>query len=512
MRAVRRISLLLAFLCGPSLVAAVRLVATAGVDAGDCTVAPCATFTYAIGQAVNGDTIDVGPGSFNNGGTAIVVNKSLTVTGENAGVDARTRFPPAESFLSVPVSLTADNIVFDGFFVNCQACPGTGAGITTSPLASGYSVLNNIVSGNPVGIFFGSNGAMPSVLRFNRIAGNLNMLGPPPLGALPGTGVYAETLTNAAIDQNSFGNHTSDHVLIAASASAKADVDITNNAFVLNAIDDGPAIVLLNNDGTLVSGNAITGGGPSPVGHITAGGGCSNIVISNNSVMNSLLGVAIRVSTFIGFTQNGLVTVTGNTILNNQIGVFTGPGNAQPVELHGNRIVNNGFDTFQSGSTPPLHAQNNWWGCNGGPSVCGSTAANGVYQPWTVLTISATPQTITTLQTSSVVADLNHVSDNSSFPVIGAPDGLLITFLVNGVGGSVSPVFVNTAGGIAATTYTPGSTAGLVTVSAVLDDESAPVTIVVQAASAADAPALSLPMLAFLALSLGAAALFVLRR
>jgi hypothetical protein len=43
-----------------------RKVAISGVDAGDCAApsAPCRTITYALTQAVGGDTIDVGPGEF----------------------------------------------------------------------------------------------------------------------------------------------------------------------------------------------------------------------------------------------------------------------------------------------------------------------------------------------------------------------------------------------------------------------------------------------------------------
>ena len=37
-----------------------RLVAMSGTDSGDCSSSPCTTITYAISQAVNGDTIEIG--------------------------------------------------------------------------------------------------------------------------------------------------------------------------------------------------------------------------------------------------------------------------------------------------------------------------------------------------------------------------------------------------------------------------------------------------------------------
>src|SRR5258708_1886669 len=84
-------------LSAASLSASTRLVTTGGADSGDCTVTPCATLSFAIGQAVTDDTISVGAGSFSNGGVPIVVDKKLHVTGAQAGVDARTRVAVTES-------------------------------------------------------------------------------------------------------------------------------------------------------------------------------------------------------------------------------------------------------------------------------------------------------------------------------------------------------------------------------------------------------------------------------
>src|SRR5436309_12711333 len=120
MRSPSAMALVLAAILTPAtLSAATRLVTTGGADSGNCTVNPCATLTYAIAQATNGDTVAVGAGTFSNGGGLIVVNKSVALHGAEAGVDARTRPVLSESVLTEPVQIAADNVVLDGFTITC---------------------------------------------------------------------------------------------------------------------------------------------------------------------------------------------------------------------------------------------------------------------------------------------------------------------------------------------------------------------------------------------------------
>ncbi len=62
-----------------------RYVATTGSDTGnDCTdqLSPCATIAHAVSQAVNGDTLDLAAGTYNEPG--LVIDKYLHIQG--AGV------------------------------------------------------------------------------------------------------------------------------------------------------------------------------------------------------------------------------------------------------------------------------------------------------------------------------------------------------------------------------------------------------------------------------------------
>ena len=90
-----------------------RYIATTGSDATDCSnnASPCLTLSYTINQSLDSDTIHVAAGTY-SASSVINVNKTLTFLGNQAGVDARTRFG-AESILSVAqgLSVSANEVV-----------------------------------------------------------------------------------------------------------------------------------------------------------------------------------------------------------------------------------------------------------------------------------------------------------------------------------------------------------------------------------------------------------------
>ncbi len=475
MRVMRGVWFLL-LMCTSSLLAATRLVTVAGVDAGDCTVAPCATLNYAIGQAVAGDTIDVGPGAFNNGGVAVNVNKTLIVQGEQAGVDARTRGVVAESILTMPVQLVADNIVFDGFTINCAACAPLGAGLATLASNSGYQVVNNIITLNPIGISFASNGTNFSFLRFNRIEENNNGFG---VLSAAGTGIYSDAgVTNAEIGTNRINGHQTANINIIGGL-ATATVTIIGNHFFNDTTNDVNAIVLFENTNTIVDDNVMVGGIAST---IFLGGGNVNTVITDNLLQNST-STAITVSD-VGPGPNGLVTIERNTIINNLRGISVGHATPTPVEAHFNRIEDNGTDVRTTVAGAVIDGENNWWGCNEGPATCATTSilagSTADLEPWIVMDIVAAPPSITIAQTSTVTADFNQNSDGAA--ISGFPENTFVSFTASG--GTVAPPSDATSGGAASTVFTPTSN-GTATVNGILDDESVPVNITVAAATTA---------------------------
>jgi uncharacterized repeat protein (TIGR01451 family) len=435
------------------LAAATRLVTTSGSDSGNCTVVACATISYAIGQASNGDTISVGPGTFASG--SINVNKSVSLRGVQAGVDARSRVA-AESVLAALVVLSADNATIDGFKV---ANGASGDGIVSSSSFSGYQILNNIITQNANGVAFGSSGAIQSILRFNDIFANFI-----------GFGVYTPSfLTNAVIDQNRLGSAPGAAQILITSITTPGSVSITNNVFT---DQHGSAVSLGNNSGTVISGNTVSGNGG-----FNLLGGDVNVAISGNTVTASGPAVSIQ-DNQTGYGPNGSVTVTGNTFVGG--GVWTGSGNAVPVEVHFNRIVGGGPAFSTVAASAVIHGENNWFGCNGGPAAC---ATNSIFpgsvvdlDPWIVMDIAAAPSSISLLQTSTVTTDFNQNSDGAA--ISGFPNGTTVAF--SATGGSAAPGAGNTSGGAASTTFTPNGTAPA-TVSATLDAQTVTVSLSVLA-------------------------------
>src|SRR5262249_24195065 len=67
----------------PAFASATRHVSPTGIDAGDCTVNPCKTIAYAIGQSGPGHTVQVAAGTYPE---HVVVDRSITLAG--AGVSS----------------------------------------------------------------------------------------------------------------------------------------------------------------------------------------------------------------------------------------------------------------------------------------------------------------------------------------------------------------------------------------------------------------------------------------
>lgn len=71
----------------------------------------------AVNAAMPGDTINVAAGTYTE---QVQINKTLTLKGAKAGVDARTRATTGESIITFgdgPVQILADNVVLDGFTI-----------------------------------------------------------------------------------------------------------------------------------------------------------------------------------------------------------------------------------------------------------------------------------------------------------------------------------------------------------------------------------------------------------
>jgi hypothetical protein len=104
----------------------------------------------------------------------------------------RTRSTSGESTVqglntdTVGFNLVADHVVLDGFTVSGV---GSGPGIQTSSLYSGYAIQNTIIRDNAFGIYANTGSISQNVIRTNLINNNNANLG---VAAAAGNGIYAD--------------------------------------------------------------------------------------------------------------------------------------------------------------------------------------------------------------------------------------------------------------------------------------------------------------------------------
>jgi uncharacterized repeat protein (TIGR01451 family) len=101
-------------------------------------------------------------------------------------------------------------------------------------------------------------------------------------------------------------------------------------------------------------------------------------------------------------------------------------------EIHFNRIVeniatNNGTALYCYNQT--VNATNNWWGNNSSPLSIGNfiyVEYCSVYaDPWVILIVHATPNTINNGETSTITADLSHINGGGLLTGGQIPDGFI---------------------------------------------------------------------------------------
>jgi nitrous oxidase accessory protein NosD len=302
------------------------------------------TIGAAIAVASPGDTIRVCPGLY---AEQVNINKTLTLLGAQAGIDARTRpFVAAnESIIDHPcgpVQITADNVVLDGFTIQGSTLPDPCflAGIWTNPGFSGtkggHQILNNIVRNNISGIELDSTcDANPTLVEHNLIQNNNNP------GPGSGNGIQVNFgLCKATINANKFSGHTSSSILVVAAS----DFLMVSSNELVGGTAEGIAFLLVSN--STIKGNVSVGS--TSFGTIDLFGGNSNIAVDGNVLHNGVRGILVE-NPFasLGVDPNSDVTAHQNCIVGNSIA---------------------GLEASAGGHSGTLNAENNWWGSSTGPT------------------------------------------------------------------------------------------------------------------------------------------------
>ncbi len=459
----------LLFAAPPASAITIAVDAASGTDVPACGTganSACQTIQYAITNvATGGDRIDVAAGVYAG---PIVVDKQVILAGAQFGVDARSRAVPQaqESVLTggepgSAIVLSATGAIVDGFLVTGNA---STAGMYTIATGSRYRIRNTIFADNVFGLYLNTAPGEDTVVRHNRFDANDRP------GGVSGTAIYSDQgAQNVSIEENRFTTSSGASVNFAAGSLQNAVQD--QLAILRNDFIGTNSMVLVGADDVLVAGNLFDGGGFDAV---SVSGGSSDVEISGNTIRGKGRD-GVRVRDPFGGGPNRGVRITGNSITGSgQTGIHVLPDSLLgSLVVDGNRIAGNPTGILNE-DDDPLRAENDWWGCNGGPGAPGcdtvaTTPAGAAVDasPWRVLTVTAAPATVgASGQLAGVTASVRKNSDGADLGEDAPFPQVPVAFAATG--GSVTPSATLT-GGEARATFSSGAAPGAAGVSATLD-------------------------------------------
>jgi hypothetical protein len=336
-------------------------VSNTGNDANDCLSPATACFTLqaAIDKASAGDTVNVEVGVYPYVGV-VNVNKTLTLKGAQAGIDARGRFDP-ESVLenSGGIYVTANDVIIDGFTVQLSTSSAfTGYGIALGAGTSGAHVINNIIQENVAGLGLANNPAgNQAVIQHNVFRNNTLP------GAASGHGIYSDEyvagttigIDDVLIDSNDFDTDGAVTDTWGIGMSNTGTIPFTNLQIQYNTFNSisslSRGMYFYNTDSSSIRANSIRNKTNYAIGLF---GGDDGITIECNVILESNRGIYVADATG-GMNSN--ITARDNNIAGNlAAGLQVAPG------------------TYYLGS---LNAEDNWWNSPTGPTTPANPGGTG---------------------------------------------------------------------------------------------------------------------------------------
>ena len=260
-------------------------------------------------------------------------------------------------------TVLADRVTIAGFYIRKYVGQGngplgTGSGIYTSPLASGYTLRNNVLRDNSIGVYFNASGVQYSQIVGSRFERNNARFG---VASAAGNGVYSDQgLQGADIEFSAFTGHRNAGVIVIgapgapvapATGQARA-VDVHHN----QSRNDTNAFALFF--GVVqgrITDNTVDITGFNEGGAIVIGGGNRNITVQSNRITGGVES-GVLVAPFFG--ANAGINIFSNTITGRTYGVWLrGPEDGE-FQVVGNRIINSRRFGILVGDVP-----------NGGPDL-----------------------------------------------------------------------------------------------------------------------------------------------
>ena len=303
------------------------------------------TIQAAINASSDGDTIMVAAGLYKEN---VVINKSLTLKGAQAGVDARTRsgaetiIEPEEGVGIKVLSAAGRGVVIDGLTVQ-----NAGHGITApEPVMAADITVKNVRALNLVKFAITMALTMEATVEYCYVEGAQY-------------GINAGYLDPFAPTVATFRNNE----------IVNAEFGITG--YLGDSLIEGNLVRDFVTGGTGISGQFL------------------NTEIKNNTVTGYVEGAGMSFEEHDYRVLSENVRVEGNTFTGNSLGiyVFDTQTTLTGIIINFNNIADNSWRGVWNDGGETLDATRNWWGANDGPSHAGPgrgdvVSANVDFEPW----------------------------------------------------------------------------------------------------------------------------------
>ncbi|MFB2937163.1 Calx-beta domain-containing protein [Aerosakkonemataceae cyanobacterium BLCC-F154] len=316
-------------------------------------------FSDAVNAAQSGNLIVAGPGTYDQETGTIIVDKTLTIRGPNAGLSPTSGLTATPALVKAPGSTPVFTIL-----------PGKDVTI------EGLRIEMN--GDNSNAIRYQSNQADSKVvIRQNEFTGK-----GPATGGVIFLDFENASGSSAKVIDNLIRDVTSGSVTSGVQAFRVGTATITNN---LVANVQGPGILADSvQTGSKIISNIVSDTGEQ--GIQLAGGSAT---IANNDITNTNLtneiasgGIRLRESGLGGGTIQS-ADIFSNIITKSFNGIAVRDGSAivnGTVNINRNNLIGNSKAGFYHGGTGTIDATNNWWDNASGP-VVGGTGPNAILGP-----------------------------------------------------------------------------------------------------------------------------------
>ena len=339
-----------------------------------------ATIQAAVDAASDGDTIVVAAGVYQEN---VEIDKSLTLEGAQAGVDARTR-SGAETIIE----------------------PDEGTGIRIITAADLVAVIDGLTVRNAE---HGIATPEPTMAQ-NIIVRNVRVLNPSDFGISP-TFTVATTVEYCYVEGAIQAINAGALIPFPATVATFRNNEIVNSQFGFTGYFKD----------TLIEENVVRD-------FATEGTGISgqflNTEIRDNVVSGYVEGAGMAFESHYGRDLSENVKVEGNTFTGNDLGIYVFPTQTAltGISFSFNSIAGNSRYGIWNQGGETLDATKNWWGSASGPGGAGPGAGDDIsakvlYSPWLAADLGTDPMTWGVDTTSSIQDVISTVAPGDTVVV-----------------------------------------------------------------------------------------------